>query len=87
MSEKTERFQFEIFDREELHLNHVSHIVRFDEESVTLMTSHGKILIEGKDLVIENLNHESGNILIKGMIHSVFFSKKETIKTKVAFQK
>ena len=87
MSDKGEQFHFEIIDREELHLNQVLHILRFDEESVTLMTTHGKVLVEGKELVIENLNHESGNILIKGTIFSVFFSKKEVIRPKMAGKK
>ena len=76
------RFHVEIYNREELVLNNVLHILRFDEESLTLMTSCGKMLIEGRDLKIENLNQETGVALIKGEIDSIFFSKKETKKAK-----
>ena len=82
-----ERFHIEIFDREELVINQVSHILRFDEESLTLMTSYGKILIEGKDLKIENLNHENGSAHIRGIVYSLYFSKKEAPKGKANGEK
>ena len=80
--ENKERFHLEIFDKEELILNQVLHILRFDEESLTLMTAQGKMLIEGGDLKIENLNHETGIAHIRGAIYSILFSKKEAGKGK-----
>ncbi len=82
MSDNKSRFCIEVYDREELMINQVLHILRFDEESVTLMTSQGRMLVEGKDLVIENLNHDNGTALIKGSIYSIYFSKKDNVKGK-----
>ena len=84
MSDTKSRFLVEIIDRESINLNCVLHILRFDEESVTLMTSEGKVLIEGSKLVIESLNHDNGTVYIKGAIHSLFFSKKEGEKGRFA---
>ena len=76
------RFRVEIFEREELFLNQVLHIIRFDEESVTIMTASGKLMIEGNGLVIESLNREAKTALIRGCINSLFFSKKMQRETK-----
>ena len=83
----TERFHLEIFDRDEILLNKVQHILRFDEESLTIMTAKGKMMIEGRDLKIENLNHETGTAHIRGTIYSVYFSKKEMEKEKRVLDK
>ena len=80
MPQERGKFHLEINDGVEFVMNEVEHILRFDDESVVIMSTHGKILIEGKGLVIENLNKETGTILIKGMFYLLQFDKKATIK-------
>ena len=44
----------------------------FDESSVILNTTYGKICVEGNNMKIESLTKEDGRIVISGDISGVF---------------
>ena len=75
--EKIYRGELHIVDRASLTMNGVTNIDSFDEEYVSLSSELGKIGIEGKNLKIESLKKDSGEIEIKGSINGVFFSEKK----------
>lgn len=65
----------------------VNNIRSFDEESVLLESSAGKIAVEGEDLRIESLEKLTGRILICGRIRGVFYPDfKESKKMKGFFK-
>lgn len=61
-------------NRNTLSLDGVINVVGFDEGYVSLMTSGGRIIVEGKELKIEGLTKDDGVILISGTIDGVFYS-------------
>ena len=61
-----------VINGEVMTLNGVNNILRFDEGTVTLQTSRGRIVVEGEGLVIESLDKSGGDILIKGSIGGVY---------------
>lgn len=61
-----------VINGEVLTLNGVLNILRFDEGTVTLQTSRGRIIVEGEGLAIESLDKNGGDILIKGDISGVY---------------
>ena len=67
--------------RELLTLDGVDNVEGFDEDSVTLSTTLGRVIIEGADLKIESLTRERGEITIKGKISGVFYSDEKPIKS------
>ncbi len=63
-------------NRRELTLNGVEYVVGFDPEYVALETVYGKLTVEGRDLVIDDLSKKDGKISILGEITSFYFSDK-----------
>ncbi len=65
--------QITIKDRSEIEIDAVSDICAFDPEAVVLNTSAGKVIIEGEELRIDNLEKATGKIHIKGKINVVAY--------------
>ena len=61
-------------NREELDIDGVINISGFDEDYLVLNSKLGKITVEGVGLVVEDLNHDSGKIKVRGIINAVIFS-------------
>ena len=61
-------------DRKRIELNDVESILSFEDDYITLMTSSGKIQIEGEEMKIIDLSKETGHISITGKIDSIFYS-------------
>ena len=62
-----------VTDRRTLVLNGVKNVESFDEEYVSLMTENGRVNVEGRELKIESLSKDGGNILIVGSISGVYY--------------
>ena len=69
-----------IVDRCKVEINGVASIRSFDEDSVMLDTSLGKIAVEGVELKIENFEKAKSEILITGKIIGVFYLEKQEKK-------
>ncbi len=61
-------------ERRQLRLNTVACVHRFDEEEVVLSAGGGRVLIEGRELKIEQLNKDSGEIVITGTVDGISFT-------------
>ena len=71
-----------IYDYEKVVINGVDHIIGFDEKYVSLLTNHGKIIIEGKKLKIDSLTKETGEIQVCGEFLGIYLSEeKKTTNT------
>lgn len=62
-----------IENRERLQIGQVKSVLSFDEDYLKINSALGIIVVEGKELIIENLSKELGEILVKGRINSIEF--------------
>ncbi len=72
-----------IKDRKSVRLDGVESIDGFDESYISLSTSLGKMVIEGKSLKVENLSSDSGEIVINGHIDSLFYVDQKLKKNSI----
>ncbi len=70
-------YQTCIKNKNTITLNGVISVDSFDEEFLTLDTELGQLVIEGRDLKIESLIKESGEILIVGEISGLFYRERK----------
>ena len=71
-------------DRTRFSVDLVENVENFTEEEILLKTAQGGLLVQGKNLKMEDLSIESGNILLTGKIDKIEFSD---IKEKRSFFK
>ena len=64
-----------IEDRRRVELNDVEAILSFEDDYITLMTSSGKLVIEGNDMKIVDLSKDTGRVSITGMVISVLYAE------------
>ena len=69
--------------REKLFLTGVEDIDSFDENEILAYTSEGLLCIKGKDLHINRLSVEEGELLVNGEIDSLVYSN--TMQSKGGF--
>lgn len=60
-------------DRKYLEISGVKQIEHFDEEEFLIESVQGWIEIEGNELVLDKLDKERGDVLIKGNIESISY--------------
>ena len=68
-------------DRRRVILSGVTDAERFDESSVILYTTAGKLVIKGKALSVGELDTESGSMIIEGEISSFVYGDRDRQKT------
>jgi len=68
-------------DREKLHLSGVLDVEMFSEEKLVLETVCGMLTIAGRDLKIENLNVDSGDLFLLGYVSSLVYTEAATKKS------
>ena len=71
-------------DRNRFSVGLVENVENFTEEEILLKTAMGGLLVSGKNLKMEDLSIENGNILLTGRVDKIEFSQ---IKEKHSFFK
>ena len=71
-------------DRSRFSVGLVENVESFTEEEILLKTALGGLLVSGKNLKMEDLSIENGNILLTGRVDKIEFSQ---IKEKRSFFK
>ncbi len=66
-------------DRRLLTVSGVSDVDSFDEETVVIFTDLGELTIRGRDLHINRLSVEVGELTVEGSISALIYSE-ETVK-------
>ena len=69
-----------IEDRRIIEIDGVEGIISFDPDYICLNTMAGRIEVEGRDLIIEDLSKETTRILITGTINQVSYKTQEKKK-------
>lgn len=73
-----------IKNREELTIDGAESILSFDDYSLVVMTTLGKLTVEGEGMVIDSLVKETKRIIVKGKISGLYYSDNK--KTKGLFR-
>ncbi len=66
-----------IENREKLMLSGVEDVISFDEMELELVTGLGELTVRGERLNIENLNRDTGDMLITGKIDELLYSDRK----------
>ena len=80
------RHSLSLENRALLKLTGVTDIDNFDESQISLFTQQGELLIKGKNLHINELSVESGDLTVEGDIWALNYGEKER-KSKVGLFK
>lgn len=64
-------------DRKKLTLTGIKNVITFDEETIMLDSSFGKLAIKGSGLHILNFNTETGDLTSEGRIHALIYTAEE----------
>ena len=84
-TEKTQMKQTLLLeDRSRFSVGLVENVENFTEEEILLKTGYGGLWVKGKNLKMEDLSIENGNILLTGRVDKMEFSE---IKEKHSFFK
>ncbi|HOW22527.1 MAG TPA: sporulation protein YabP [Sedimentibacter sp.] len=86
MDEKTMQ-SLVLENKEILNVTGVEGVDSFNEETVVLITTKGKLTVKGEMLNINKLNVDEGKLMVKGIINSLVFSDYEGPKEKVSLVK
>ncbi len=62
-----------IENRKKLVITGVTDTDKFDENSVLLYTCRGELLVKGRDLHVNGLSVENGEMIIEGEINAVIY--------------
>ena len=71
-------------NREELTVDGAESILSFEDYSLAVMTTLGKLTVEGEGMVIDSLSKETKKIIIKGRISGIYYT--DSKKTKGFFR-
>jgi sporulation protein YabP len=74
-------------NKELLNVTGVDGVDNFNDETVVLITTKGKLTIKGQKLNISKLNVEEGKLVVKGVINSLIYSDYEGQKEKTSLVK
>jgi sporulation protein YabP len=66
-----------IENRQKLGITGVNHVVTFNENMVVLRTTMGVLNIKGKNIKINKLNVDNGDMSIEGELTSFIYSSKD----------
>ena len=67
-------------DRNLLTLSGIKEVIGFDEQTITVETQVGQLVIEGESLHIGKLNVESGDLIVTGDISSLMYREQAVKK-------
>lgn len=76
-----------IENRARMSLSGVTDVENFDENEISLYTSMGDMVIRGKNLHVESVSIESGEMSITGEIKSLVWGDKDRTKKPTLWQK
>ncbi len=76
-----------IENRARMSLSGVTDVENFDENEISLYTSMGDMVIRGKNLHVESVSIESGEMSISGEIKSLVWGDKDRTKKPTLWQK
>ena len=74
-------------ERKYLEVSGIKRIDHFDEEEFLMESVQGWIEIEGKELTLDKLDKDRGEVVIKGHINSIIYTSNQKGNKETLFQK
>lgn len=71
--------------REKLSISGVKEVISFDENTISLNTEMGGLVLKGTDLHINRLNVDDGNLNIEGFVIACSYTEKSDTKKSGGF--
>ena len=71
--------------RKRIDITGVRDVLSFDETEVTLHTTAGELIIEGKELSVTTLDTDRGVVIVDGRIDSLYYSTTDEKKSRGLF--
>lgn len=71
MVEENYNHRVTITNREQVVVEGVIHVEKFDDEEIVLETDLGMMALRGEDLHIKQLSLESGQLVVEGVVRTV----------------
>lgn len=62
--------------RQKLTVSGVEEVESFDENTITMYTNHGMLLVRGEGLHIEKLSLDGGDLKVEGQVDSLSYEDK-----------
>lgn len=81
------RHNLSLKNRKELKIEGVKEVISYNDSKIHLQTNMGILNIKGENLNIQKLNLEETNLIIKGNINILEYSKQDTEKAKNIFKR
>lgn len=75
-----ERHNAILEDRQRLMLTGVTDVDSFDENLVVLFTQLGELTIRGKQLHVNEMSVESGELTVEGDVHALIYGERDRTK-------
>ena len=66
-----------IEERNRLNISGVKEVVSFEDETIVLITTKGKMIIKGENLHINQFDTKTNDLLAEGKIHAVAYQSDE----------
>ncbi len=64
--------------RKTINISGVKDCLGFDDETINLLTTYGKMTIKGNSLHITNFNTESGDLSAEGKFNAIVYTASDT---------
>ena len=74
-------------DRQKLSLSGVTDVESFNENEVSLYTSQGELVIRGKNLHVDEVSLETGDMEISGEVRSLVYGDRDRTKKPTMWKK
>ncbi len=85
MEQNNTKQKLQLTDRRELAVDNVENVDALGEDYVDITSDAGRMIVEGEELIIEELNREKRTLRIKGKINSITYMNEK--KTRSIFSK
>ena len=69
-------------NRKKISITGVNEVISFNDEVIILTTNLGTLTLKGKDLKMNKLDVQNGDIMITGKINSFVYLEKDSLKNK-----
>ncbi len=74
-------------DRQKLSLSGVTDVESFNENEVSLYTSQGELVIRGKNLHVDEVSLETGDLEMSGEVKSLVYGDRDRTKKPTMWKK
>ncbi|MCX7696007.1 MAG: sporulation protein YabP [Caloramator sp.] len=84
---KNQNHNLNMINRQKLDITGVVNVINFNEEQINLSTIMGQMIIKGKNMKINRLNVDSGDMCIEGEFIGINYLNKQTSSSESIFKK